>query len=232
MPKAAKTTKTTKTKIVKTVKKSAAKTVLVFDMNGKEKPAIEMPEIFHQKPNQKLIAQAARVYESMLHQGTQSTKTRGEVNGTTKKIYRQKGTGRARHGSMKAPIFVGGGITFGPKPRNFKFDLPVKMRQLALSSLLSERFAEGKIIVVTGLKEATGKTSQIAKLLKNINLQNKKSLIILTPEMEKAIRATKNIKNVLLRPAQNLSFLDVLKTEMLVFAFETINKINQSGVKK
>lgn len=224
--------KTIKIKNTKNLKKSVTRTVPVFDLSGNKIKDVKLPEIFQQKFNQELIAQAARVYESKLHQGTQSTKTRGEVAGSTRKIYRQKGTGRARHGSIKAPVFVGGGIVFGPKPRNFKFELPVKMRQLALAGLLSKKYADDKIIVVEGFNKASGKTAEIAGLIKKTNLTDKKVLLVMTNEMKTAVKAGRNITNILIRPAQTLSFLDVIKNEIIIFAHEAVNKINQKGFKK
>lgn len=232
MVKKTKTKITKKTYLIKKTKPVKKTGVPVFSLEGKEGESIDLPEIFHQKINADLIAQAVRVYESALRQGTQFTKTRGEVIGSTRKIYRQKGTGRARHGDIKAPIFVGGGIVFGPKPRNFKLDLSQKMRRLVLASVLSEKLNNQKILVIKGFIKATGKTAEVAKLWRKINLTNKKALLILTPDMPMAIRASGNIPNVCVRPAAAVSFLDVMKNDYLVLAYEGINLINQVVTKK
>src|SRR3989344_7204583 len=119
-------------------KKSGSLTVPVYEISGKEKGSLSLPkEAFSVDVNKALLAQAVRVYQSNQRQGTASTKTRGEVVGSTRKIYRQKGTGRARHGDIKAPIFVGGGVAHGPKSANYRKSISQKMRRIALLGALS-----------------------------------------------------------------------------------------------
>ncbi|KKP59799.1 MAG: 50S ribosomal protein L4 [Candidatus Gottesmanbacteria bacterium GW2011_GWA1_34_13] len=220
-------TKIKKTKVLvkKTVKISGPQASL-FNLKGEQLGQIKLPEIFNQKENPTLLAQAIRVYQAALRQGTQSTKTRGEVDGSTRKIYRQKGTGRARHGSIKAPIFVGGGIVFGPSPRNFELKLPKTMRRQVLYGLLSNMCQKQAIAVVKGFDKSTGKTKEIVALINKLNLADKKILLVLTPELINAIRATANIENVTLRPANSLSPLDLFKSQSLIFADEALNLIN------
>src|SRR3989338_5152877 len=126
----------------------------VFDTKGALKKTIDLPkEIFGVQENNILLAQAVRVYLANQRQGTVSTKTRGEVAGSTRKIYRQKGTGRARHGSIRAPIFVHGGLVFGPKPRDYSMKFPKKMRKAALASALSSKVNDAQVKVVDGLEK-------------------------------------------------------------------------------
>src|SRR3989344_6029979 len=118
----------------------------VYDLKGAKSGTLALPkEVFGTKVNNSLMAQAVRVYLANQRQGNATTKTRGEVQGSSKKIYRQKGTGRARHGSLRAPIFVKGGIVFGPKPRDFSLDLPKKMKRKALFSSLSAKAADSEV---------------------------------------------------------------------------------------
>ena len=142
-------TKNSKPETKKTQTRNVQKTGLnidVFDIKGKNVGSISLPEsIFKAKVNPQVVAQAVRVYLANQRQGTSSTKTRGEVQGSTRKIYRQKGTGRARHGSIRAPIFVHGGVAFGPKPRDFSLKIPSKIKQQALFSAFSSKFSADEI---------------------------------------------------------------------------------------
>ncbi|MGH7246030.1 MAG: 50S ribosomal protein L4, partial [Candidatus Levyibacteriota bacterium] len=151
---------------VKTYVAQSGLKVDVFDAKGKVVSSMTLPkELFDMPINKTLMAQAVRVFLGNQRQGTVSTKTRGEVAGSTRKIYRQKGTGRARHGGIRAPIFVKGGIAHGPKPKDYTFSLPVKMRRKALFSALSAKVKEGGIRVVSGLSKIEPKTKPVAELL-------------------------------------------------------------------
>src|SRR3990172_10626024 len=144
MPKIKKTKKEVRKKNVK-----AGLTLPVYGVDGKEKtPADLQKEIFSVEVNPRLLAQYVRVYLANQRQGNASTKTRGEVTGSTRKIYRQKGTGNARHGSIKAPIFVGGGITFGPKPRDYSLKMNKKQKTLALFSSLTVKANDKEIFAL------------------------------------------------------------------------------------
>ena len=156
--------------VAKTVKSPVSKlTVSVYGMDGKSSGTVTLPkEIFGEVVNKKLLAQAVRVYMANKRQGNASTKTRGEVEGSTRKIYRQKGTGNARHGSIRAPIFVKGGIVHGPKPRDFGLDLSKKMRRKALFSALSAKLQDGDVKVVSGFEKMTPKTKQFVSVLGKI----------------------------------------------------------------
>ena len=181
------------------------------------------------------ILQAIRVYQTNLRQGTASTKTRGEVTGSTRKIYRQKGTGRARHGAITAPIFVGGGITFGPKPRHFELLLPQKMRRQAFTSVLSDRIKAKAVTLLVGADKVSGKTRDMHQFLEKANLLNKKVLFVFDTKMKKAIQATRNLPHATLRTAENVSLLDLLTTEHLIAAEDAAKALwlrLESGMKK
>lgn len=198
-----------------------AKTISVLGIDGKAKGRITLPaHMFSVKPNKQLMAQAVRVYLANQREGGAATKTRGKVEGSTKKIYRQKGTGRARHGSIRAPIFVGGGIVFGPVPHSFSKDLPVKMKRKALSSALSSQFAEGNVIVVDGLAGLEN-TKSMAKTLANVGAVGK-ILLALSDKPGNAFRVARNIEGVEGIPAKNLNTYAVLVHQKLVFMKDAI----------
>src|SRR3989344_3133463 len=138
------------TKISKTIKKNDKMTVPVYSLVGKETGTLKLPkEIFGVKVNKQLLAQALRVYMTNQKNMTASTKTRGEIKMTTAKWFKQKGTGRARHGAKSAPIFVGGGVAFGPRPRNVRLALPQKMKKAALLSAISVKTEDLDVLTVT-----------------------------------------------------------------------------------
>ncbi len=155
---------------------------------------------------EKLIAQAIRVYLSNQRQGTQSALTRSEVNRTRKKLYKQKGTGGARHGDRKAPIFVGGGVTFAPKPRDYSLKFPKQMKKRALEEALKLKKPE-KI----SLEKVTGKTKDLAKLF---DLE-KKTLLITAKYNEKVWLAGRNIPNLTILPKEQLNVYQIIKAEKI-----------------
>lgn len=174
-----------------------------------EKPTL--PKVFKSEVNKQLLAQAVRIYLGNQRTAAAHTKTRYFVNKTTKKMYKQKGTGNARHGSAAAPIFVGGGVAFGPTgEQNYTGHMPAKMRKVAVASALASRAADKKITVLTGADKATGKTSQAAKLIPA------RSLIIASPSEEKFVRACKNLKRTFLTYPSQLSAYPIISTKNLV----------------
>ena len=201
----------------------------MVDVTGRRKGSVELPrEIFGAKINEKLMAQAVRVYLVNQRQGTASTKTRGEVAGSTRKIYRQKGTGRARHGAIKAPIFVGGGIAMGPRPRKFELKLSKQMRRKALFSALSFKLEEEKVSAVDAAV-LTGATHEIYNLFKTLKLTNKKGAdkILFVADNQGAIRASANIKGVRIIPAHSVNTYEVLNSNYLILAKDSIQKMKE-----
>lgn len=207
--------------------------VNVYGMDGKAAGKITLPgEIFGAKVNPNLMTQAVRVYLFAQRQGTASTKTRGEVRGTTKKMYRQKGTGRARHGAAKAPIFVGGGITFGPRPRDFSLELPKKMKRAALFSTLTSKLQEEKVKVLD-LTSATGKTQEIVNVLKKLDLvgkegKAKKVMMVVSNDSKMVARASKNIDGAVLKNAASLTTYEVLNSNTILFMKESIDVLKNT----
>lgn len=215
-------------------KKIGSLSVPVFLITGVESGSLSLPgEYFGAKINNALLTHALRVYNANSKTLTGSTKTRGEVSGSTVKIFSQKGTGRARHGSVRAPIFVGGGIVFGPKPRKVTLDLPKKMKKAALISALSVKVLENKTFGLSGLEKATGKTKEIIKLLSAVNSQlsgeknkeNKSALIVTGEKIEKLLNATKNISNVRVLPINLINVFEVIKHETLLLTKEALEKL-------
>src|SRR3989344_5158891 len=180
-------------------KKSGSLTVPVYEISGKEKGSLSLPkEAFSVDVNKALLAQAVRVYQSNQRQGTASTKTRGEVVGSTRKIYRQKGTGRARHGDIKAPIFVGGGIVGGPKPKDFSLKINKKQKTKAFFSALTLKLKENNIMgIVDEALKIKPKTKIVADFLEALKFSGKKITFVL-PKLEKNnfVLASRNLSKV------------------------------------
>jgi len=195
----------------------------VYDLKGKVIGKVTLSEeIFGVQVNEELIAQAIRVYLANKRQGTRKVKTRAEVVGSRRKIWRQKGTGRARHGDRYAPIFVGGGIAHGPKPKSFNLKLNKKMRRKALISSLSTKFKEKKIRVVEGFGKLTGRSREMVELLGNLDIldKNKKlkkgTQIITAENLTNVMRAGQNVANLNITEANLINCYEVLVNQWLI----------------
>lgn len=206
------------------VKKSSGLSIPVYYLSGRAAGTLALPkEIFGRKVNQKLLAQAVRVYSTNQKSLLASTKTRGEVEGSTAKIQRQKGTGRARHGSIRAPIFVGGGIVFGPKPRQVRLDLPKKMKKAALIAALSAKIVDKKIIGLSGLEKATGKTKEMVHLLQKLSV--KSALIVTGEKVDNVVRGSRNILGVDVLPVNQINAYEVLRHSSLLITKDAVGKL-------
>lgn len=218
------------------VKKETGKIIAeVVDLEGKAAGRLTLAdEIFGVKFNKDLISQAVRVFRANQRLGTASTKTRGEVKGSSRKIYRQKGTGRARHGSIRAPIFVHGGIVGGPKPRDYSLEMPKKMKRLAVFGVLSEKFRNGEIKIVSGFEAMEPKTKNFAGVIGKLGLENKKKkILVVTAEGAKnLIRAARNVEGVALTGAKRINVYDVLVNKNLLFMKEAIVELEKHFLKK
>ena len=209
-----------------------------FDTKGKVVDAVGLPkEIFGAKINNSLMAQAVRVYLANQRMGTSSTKTRGEVRGSTRKIWRQKGTGRARHGSRKAPIFVGGGIVFGPKPRDFSLKLSKKMKRLALFSSLSSKQKRGEIKGITGFEKLPPKTRVMAAALKSLEIIDKyKKIALVLPSTKKDFqnlyRASRNIEDLTVFNASLLNAYAVLNSDLMLLTKDSLRVMEDTFLKR
>jgi large subunit ribosomal protein L4 len=184
-------------------------------------------KLFDQKVNEHLLWEVVRYYQANQRQGTVSTKTRAEVRGGGKKPWRQKGTGRARHGSTRSPIWVGGGAVFGPRPHDFKLDIPKKKRQQALAMALSDRARDGKVIVVDDLKASEPKTKIIAAFVKKLNLTDRRVLLVAENPDRNVKLATRNIPNLTVESVVNVNAWKVLSHEYLVITRGACEKLEK-----
>lgn len=199
-------------------------TVPVFTIKGEEAGTLPLSaEIFGVKVNKALLAQAARVYTNNQLGHFSNTKTRGEVEGSTRKIFKQKGTGRARHGAVRAPIFVGGGIALGPKARKISLNLPQKMKKAALFSALSAKLQEKAIFGVEDLDKASGKTKEMASFLKKVG--KKSALFISYKPSNEVKRALRNIPRVSLFNVSDMNAYEVIKHASVFLTKEAAGKL-------
>ena len=210
----------------------------VYNTQGKVVSEINLPkEVFGAKVNSSLMAQAVRVYLANQRMGTASTKNRGEITGSTKKIWRQKGTGRARHGSRKAPIFVGGGVAFGPRPRDYSLKMPKKMKKAALFSALSYKQDSGGIKVVTGLEKILPKTKFMAQVVKKLGFNSKKiNILLVTPDKEKngfenVYRAGRNLEGLKILNVNTLNTYEVLDNQSIFFMKDAVGAVEKHFIK-
>lgn len=210
----------------------------VYNTEGKIVKKILLPkEIFGAKINPILLTQTVRVYLANQRQGTHSTKTRGVVSGSTRKIYRQKGTGRARHGDIKAPIFIGGGIAHGPKPRDYSLELPRKMRRAALFTVLSDKWHQGRIKVIAGLEKMPHKTKKMALILEKLDLvkaksKTEKTLLILSEKINNIILAGRNLSCLSISLAPLLNAYEILTHKNILFMEAAIPKMQATFLDK
>lgn len=207
--------------------------VEVHDLKGKVVGKIELSkEIFGAKINEKLMAQAVRVYLANQRLGTVSTKTRGEVRGSTRKLYRQKGTGRARAGSLRSPLRVGGGIIFGPKPRDFSIKLSQKMKRAALLSAISAKLKDKEVQVIDGLEKIEPKTKEMVKILKNNQLPIKEKILLVLPkDLINVKKAARNIAGVNITLANLLNTYEVLASGKLVLMKDALGVMEKTWIR-
>ncbi len=209
----------------------------VFDAMGKAVETVNLPEeIFGVKINKELLSQAVRVYLANQRLGTAKTKDRGEVHGTTKKVWQQKGTGRARHGSRRAPIFVHGGIAFGPRPRDFSLKLSKKMKTRALFSALSSKVKDRQLRIVAGLEKIKPKTKIMLEALKNLGIKGKKKVLLVIPSTngsyETVYRSARNIENVVLLSSNTLNAYKVLDNKIIILMKDAIDSIKSNFLRE
>ena len=199
----------------------------VYDIEGKKVNDVELNEdIFGIIPNEELVHSVIVNYLANQRQGTQSTKTRAEVRGGGKKPWRQKGTGRARQGSIRAPQWVKGGIALGPKPRSYKYTVNKKERRLAIKSLLSSKVLEKELTVVDKLELAEIKTKTMVKALADLKVEGK-TLIVLPENNKNVLMSARNIEGVKTITLNNINVFDLLKYNNLVLPLETVKKIEE-----
>ena len=199
----------------------------VYNMQGKKVSDVELSAaVFGIEPNETVVHSVLVNYLANQRQGTQSTKTRAEVRGGGRKPWRQKGTGRARQGSIRAPQWVKGGIALGPKPRSYKYTVNKKERRLAIKSLLSSKVLEKELTVVDKLELAEIKTKTMVKALADLKVEGK-TLIVLPENNENVFMSARNIEGVKTIVLNNINVFDLLKYNNLILPLETVKKIEE-----
>lgn len=202
--------------------------VNVIDLKGeKVKDLTINDEIWKNEGNNVVLKKAIRLQLDSLRQGTADTKGRSEVSGGGRKPYRQKGTGNARQGSIRAPHYRGGGIVFGPTPRDYSFKTNRKERRLALKTALSEKLAEKKLVVIDSLVLKSVKTKDAIKLLESLKLVGK-VLFVSSNDAENLYLATRNLGNVAVIMADELNVYDIVNADTLVMDADTVNYIEEA----
>ena len=202
--------------------------VKIHNQEGKEVSELKLNEAIFGLPwNSDLVHQAVRVALANKRQVLASTKTREEVSGGGRKPWRQKGTGRARHGSIRSPLWKGGGVTFGPtKERNFKLKINKKMARKAFLTALSTKAKDSELLILDNLKLSAPKTKEMAKIMKNFP-QVKNNLLILSGKNEDIKRAGRNLPNLRIINIDNLNILDILKYKHLIFIKDGIDYLSK-----
>lgn len=198
---------------------------------SKENKSVEQvelnPDIFGVKPSVPVMHQVVRMQLAKRRSGTASTKTRADVRGGGKKPWRQKGTGRARAGSSRSPIWVGGGTVFGPHPRSYAFHVPKKMKKAALRGALSSKASEGKLFVVENLNFDEPKTKQMVTCLDKLGLKSQKVLILEDEKNYNLAKSVSNIPGVDVLPVDGLNVYDLLWHDKLVVTKAALDKIGE-----
>ncbi|MBR6400252.1 MAG: 50S ribosomal protein L4 [Firmicutes bacterium] len=200
--------------------------VKVFNMSGSEVGSIDLNDsIFAVEVNEHVMHRAVVQYLANQRQGTQSALTRSEVSGGGRKPWRQKGTGRARQGSIRAPQWTGGGVVFAPKPRDYSFKLNKKVKRLALKSALTSKVNEGSFVVIDELSFDAPKTKEFANVLKNVNVD--KALVVIEEGNNNAVLSARNIPTVKTACVNAINVYDIIKYDSMVVTKAAVEKIQE-----
>ena len=201
--------------------------VALYNISGKQVGEIELNEnIFGVDVNVEAMQQVVKMYLANQRQGTQSALTRAEVSGGGIKPWRQKGTGRARHGSIRSPQWKKGGVVFAPKPRSYRYTVPKKIKRIAMKSALSSKVNENSIVVIEELNFDAPKTKQVVNLLENLNIDSK-ALIVLADNNENVVKSARNIEGVKATFVNTLNVFDILKYDKFVITKDAVKKVEE-----
>ena len=201
--------------------------VALYDITGNQIGDVELSDdIYGVKVNTHVMYEAVKNYLANQRQGTQSAKTRGEVRGGGRKPWRQKGTGRARQGSIRSPQWIGGGVVFAPKPRDYSYKLPKKIKRLALKSALSSKVQDQEIIVVDSLVIDKPKTKDMIQVLSNLKT-GKKTLVVMPERDENVILASRNIPGVKTAFVNTINVYDILNCDSFLITKDAVNKVEE-----
>ncbi len=200
----------------------------VFNKEGKDtgRKVVLNDSVFGIEPNNHVVYLAVKQYLADQRQGTHKSKERSEISGSTRKLGRQKGGGGARRGDINSPVLVGGGRVFGPVPRDYSFKLNKKVKSLARKSVLSAKAAENSIVVVEDFNLETPSTKEIVNLVKNLQINDKKSLFVLNGSNKNVYLSARNLKNVNVLEAKTLNTYAVLNSNTLVISESAVDSIN------
>ena len=202
-------------------------TVGLFNIEGKKVGDVSLNEkVFNVEVNKAVLHQVVVAQLANKRQGTQSTKTRAEVRGGGIKPWRQKGTGRARQGSIRSPQWAGGGIVFAPKPRDYSYSIPKKVKRLAMKSVLTSKVNEGKIIVVDAIEMETPKTKDFIKMLSAVNA-GKKSLVVTAENSPVVVKSGRNIPGVKVAFANVINVYDIMNHESFIITKDAVKKVEE-----
>ncbi|WP_125767974.1 50S ribosomal protein L4 [Lapidilactobacillus wuchangensis] len=201
--------------------------VTLYKQDGTENGTVALNDaIFGIEPNDNVVFDAVIMQRASLRQGTHAVKNRSAVRGGGRKPWRQKGTGRARQGSIRSPQWRGGGIVFGPTPRSYAYKLPRKVRRLAIKSVLSQKVIDGDLIVVDGLNFDQPKTQEFAKVLAGLNVATK-ALVVLEADNDMAALSARNLANVTVVEANGINVLDIVNNQKLILTQAALAKIEE-----
>lgn len=201
--------------------------VALFNQDGKNVGEIELQDaVFGIEPNNKVLFDAIIMQRAAMRQGTSKVKNRSEVRGGGRKPWRQKGTGRARQGSIRSPQWRGGGVVFGPVPRSYSYKLPKKVRRLAIKSALSTKVQDNSIVVLEALSFDAPKTKEMVAVLKNLTVE-RKALVVTADLNENVALSARNIPGVTVVAANGLSVLDVMNHDKLVITKDAVEKVEE-----
>ncbi|AQS54529.1 50S ribosomal protein L4 [Novibacillus thermophilus] len=200
--------------------------VTIRNMDGSEVGELELSDaVFGIEPNESVLHEAVVMQQASMRRGTHAVKNRSAVRGGGRKPWRQKGTGRARHGSIRSPQWVGGGVVFGPTPRSYRYKLPKKVRRLAIKSALSSKVKDNELIVLESLTFDEPKTKEMVRVLSNLDA--KEALIVVKDRNENAELSARNIQGVTLIPSSKINVLDVLKHDKLIMTVDAVSQVEE-----
>ncbi|MFO7288891.1 LSU ribosomal protein L4P [Planifilum fulgidum] len=201
--------------------------VAVYDMNGSQVDEIELSDaVFGIEPHAAVLHDAVVMQLASMRRGTHAVKNRAAVRGGGRKPWRQKGTGRARHGSIRSPLWVGGGVVFGPKPRSYAYKLPKKVRRLAMKSALSSKVKNDELIVLDDLKMEQPKTREMVKVLGNLKV-DRKALVVSSTYDENVALSARNIPGVKFVQAEGLNVYDILNHDKLILTRDAVARVEE-----
>ncbi|MYV04724.1 50S ribosomal protein L4 [Furfurilactobacillus milii] len=199
----------------------------LFKQDGKKSGTVDLNDaVFGIEPNNNVITDAVLMQRASMHQGTHAVKNRSAVRGGGKKPWRQKGTGRARQGSIRSPQWRGGGVVFGPTPRSYAYKLPQKARQLAMKSVLSQKVLDKALVVVDALDFKAPKTAEFATVLDNLKVAEK-TLVVVEDDNENAALSARNLANVTVLTAKGVNVLDVVNNDKMVITQSALSQVEE-----